>query len=110
MLSGGYLILTTPNPQNSKSIINMYTKGTLYAFQEKHIKEHHVFTPWEHIVCFFLESIGFEIIEYAIVDTKYRKRKPGNFKDSIKKIIENHLEKKNPKSRGLSYGLVARKL
>lgn len=103
----GYLILTTPNPQSSKNIINLVLKGSLYAFQEKHLEEHHVFTPWEHIVRFFLENTGFEILEYAVVDTAYTKRKRSSLKDGIKFLLERFLEKRNPKAKGMSYGLVA---
>lgn len=110
MAKGGYIILTTPNPRSSKSVINLFTKGTLYSFQEKHIKEHHVFTPWEHVVRFLLETAGFEILEYSIVDLNYQKRKPGNFKDRFKIMAERYIEKKHQKSKGLSYGLVAKKL
>ena len=104
---GGYLILTTPNPQSSKNIINLALKGTLYAFQEKHLEEHHVFTPWEHIVRFFLEKSGFEVIEYAVVDTAYTKRKKTSLKGTFKYMLERILEKRNPKAKGMSYGLVA---
>ena len=106
----GFLILTTPNPSSSKNALNLLLKGRLYAFQEKHLKEHHVFTPWEHIVTFFLEECGFEIIEYCIVDTKHENRKTKSLKDFIKKKIENFIESRNPKSRGMSYGIVARKI
>jgi len=105
----GVLIMTVPNPQSSKNTLNLFLKGTLYAFQKKHLKENHVFTPWEHIVCYFLEQNGFEILEYASVDTAYRKRKPTSIKDWIKLKLENFIEYKNPKAIGMSYGLVAKK-
>ena len=104
---GGYLILTTPNPQSSKNIINLVLEGTLFAFQEKHLEEHHVFTPCEHIVRFFLENTGFEILEYAAVDIAYTKRKKTSLKDGFKFLLERFLEKRNPKAKGMSYGLVA---
>ena len=103
----GVLILTTPNPQSSKNTLNLFLKGSLFAFQPKHLKEHHVFTPWEHIVRFFLEDNGFEIKEYAIVDVEYRDRKPKNIKDFFKKRLERFIEMKNPKAKGMSYGMVA---
>lgn len=108
--TGGYLILTTPNPQSSKNRLNLLLKGVLYAFQEKHLIEYHVFTPWEHIVRNFLESVGFEIIEYAIVDTEYLNGKPKNLKEYLKFKIECFIEYKNPKAIGMSYGIVARKI
>lgn len=104
---GGILILTTPNPQSSKNRLNLLLKGTLYAFQEKHLVEHHVFTPWEHVVRHFLESSGFEILEYAIVDTAYQKRKETSFKDVVKFYLEKLIELKNDKAKGMSYGIVA---
>ncbi len=110
MEKGGYLILSIPNPQSSKNRINLLLKGSLYAFQKKHLIEHHVFTPWEHIVVFFLENSGFEILEYAAVDTGMQKDKPKSIKGRIKKAIEGFIEKRDPKAIGASYGLVARKL
>lgn len=107
---GGYLIMTTPNPQCSKNSLNLILKGQMYAFQTKHLKEHHVFTPWEHIVQFFIENCGFEILEYAIVDTSYHNWKTNSIKDFLKKKIESLIEWKNPKAKGLSYGIVAKKI
>ncbi|SNR75970.1 Methyltransferase domain-containing protein [Lutibacter agarilyticus] len=107
MEKGGVLILTTPNPQSSKNTLNLFLKGTLYTFQEKHLLEHHVFTPWEHIVRFYLENLGFEIKEYAIVDIQYKSIQPKSFKERVKRQIENYIEKRNPKALGMSYGIVA---
>jgi SAM-dependent methyltransferase len=105
----GILILTVPNPRSSKNKINLITKGQLYAFQDKHLEEHHVFTPWSHIVKFFLEKYDFEILEYAIVDVKYLKIKPKNLKEFIKFKIERIIEYFDPLSKGMSYGIVAKK-
>lgn len=107
MEKGGVLILTTPNPQSSKNRLNLLLKGTLYAFQEKHLVEHHVFTPWEHVVRHFLESAGFELLEYAIVDTTYQHRKLTSFKDGLKFYLERFIELNNHKAKGMSYGIVA---
>jgi len=104
---GGIFILTTPNPQSSKNRLNLLLKGTLYAFQEKHLEEHHVFTPWEHVVRHFLESAGFEILEYAIVDTEYQNRKVTSVKDALKFYMEKLIEFRNDKAKGMSYGIVA---
>lgn len=109
MEKGGILILTTPNPQSSKNRLTLLFKGVLYAFQEKHLIENHVFTPWEHIVRHFLESSGFEILEYAIVDTAYQNRKVTSVKDAIKYFAEKWIELRYEKARGMSYGMVAKK-
>jgi hypothetical protein len=106
---GGFLILTTPNPSSSQNTINLLLKGTLFSFQRKHLLEHHVFTPWEHIVTFFLENCGFEILEYAAVDVSNSKNRNSSLKDFFKRKMELFIEKRNPKAIGMSYGIVARR-
>lgn len=105
----GLLILTTPNPQSSKNTLSLFLRGNLYAFQEKHLKENHVFTPWKHIVEHYLKMCGFDILEYAIVDTVYMHQKPTSFKDWLKQKVERYIEYRNPLAKGMSYGIVAKK-
>jgi 2-polyprenyl-3-methyl-5-hydroxy-6-metoxy-1,4-benzoquinol methylase len=107
---GGVLILTTPNPQSSKNTLSLFLRGSLYAFQEKHLIENHVFTPWKHIVEHFLKQCGLEILEYAIVDTQDRGRKITSIKDWLKYKIESFIEYRNPLAKGMSYGIVAKKV
>ena len=107
---GGILILTTPNPQSSKNTLSLFLRGSLYAFQEKHLKENHVFTPWKHIVEHYLKMCGFDVLEYAIVDTNYIYQKPTSFKDWLKQKVERFIEYRNPLSKGMSYGIVAKKV
>jgi len=106
----GILILTTPNPQSSKNTLSLFLRGSLYAFQEKHLLENHVFTPWKHIVGHYLKMCGFEILEYAIVDTNYIHQKPTSFKDWLKQKVERYIEYRNPLAKGMSYGIVAKKV
>jgi SAM-dependent methyltransferase len=106
---GGVLILSTPNPQSSKNTLSLFLRGSLYAFQEKHLIENHVFTPWKHIVEYFLLQSNFEILEYAIIDTHYKERKILSIKDWIKYKIESFIEYRNPLAKGMSYGIVAKK-
>ena len=106
----GIIILTTPNPQSSKNTLSLFLRGSLYAFQEKHIQENHVFTPWKHVVYEFLKRSGFEILEYAIVDTQYKNKKNKSLKDRFKSKIESYIEYRNPLAKGMSYGIVARKI
>lgn len=107
---GGVLILTTPNPQSSKNTLSLFLRGSLYAFQEKHLIENHVFTPWKHVVEHYLRICGFEILEYAIVDTNYIHQKPTSFIDWLKQKVERYIEYRNPLAKGMSYGIVARKI
>lgn len=65
--SGAYMVLTTPNPLSAQSKINMLLRNNLYAFQPKHLVEHHVFVPLPHVVKFYLENNGFEILEFATI-------------------------------------------
>lgn len=107
LLPGAIVIMSVPNPSWSRNRLHLLAKGTLYAFQKKHLIEHHVFTPWRHIVEFYFEQSGFEVIEYhAIqqVDTKSQ-----GIKEFILRQIQYIIEKRDPKSIGLSYGLVLRK-
>lgn len=106
----GILILTTPNPSSSQNTVSLLLKGRLFSFQEKHLVEHHVFTPWEHIVKYFLENCGFEILEYAIVDVSNQFNRNSNIKDFFKRRLEAFIESRNPKAKGMSYGIVARKI
>ena len=103
----GYLILSVPNPSWRRSRLNMLFKGTLFSFQPKHLEEHHVFVPWFHIVEYFLKESGFELLEYAIIDEP---SKPRTLKEKIKRFVEKYIESKDINSKGLSYGIVARKL
>lgn len=110
MAKDGVLILSTPNPQSSKNTLSLFLRGSLYAFQEKHIQENHVFTPWKHVVYEFLKQSGFEILEYAIVDTQYKNKINTSLKDWFKSKIESFIEYRNPLAKGMSYGIVARKI
>jgi hypothetical protein len=64
---GGYMVLTTPNPLSAESKLTLFFKNNLYAFQPKHLIEHHVYVPLPHIVQFHLENNGFEILEVATI-------------------------------------------
>lgn len=110
MVKDGVLILTTPNPQSSKNTLSLFLRGSLYTFQEKHINENHVFTPWKHVVYEFLKRSGFEVLEYGIVDTQYKSRKRNSIKDWLKYKIESFIEYRNPLAKGMSYGIVAKKI
>ncbi len=101
---GGYLLLTVPNPAWSKSRLNLLFKGALFSFQPKHLEEHHVFTPWFHIVEYFLKENDFELLEYAIIDEPAN---PKTIKEKIKRSLESFIESRDIRSKGVSYGIVA---
>jgi hypothetical protein len=64
---GGYMVLTTPNPLSAESKLCMVLRNNLYAFQSKHLVEHHVYVPLPHVVQFHLENNGFEVLEMATI-------------------------------------------
>ena len=65
--TGGYMVLTTPNPLSAESKFTYLFKNNLYAFQPKHLREHHVYVPLPHVVRFHLENNGFEVLESATI-------------------------------------------
>jgi 2-polyprenyl-3-methyl-5-hydroxy-6-metoxy-1,4-benzoquinol methylase len=112
---GGYLILTTPNPEWSDSRLNLLSQGKLTMFKEKDLRvNHHVFTPWYHIVEKLLQDNGFEIEEYASLYGKTKLfEKPLGLKLPVRLIyrgIKAVIEKKDASSIGNTYGIVAKKI
>lgn len=95
---GGHLLLSTPNPSWSGARLYLLKHGVLGMFTEQDLElNHHVFTPWWHIVRYMLQSVGFNnlkryhlgkktsIVAYPIWGVKL----PGRlFFRLIKKIIE----------------------
>jgi Methyltransferase domain len=75
MEKGAYMVLTTPNPLSAESKFSMLFKNNLYAFQPKHLVEHHVYVPLPHVVKFHLENNGLEIIEMATIGKLSRPKK-----------------------------------
>jgi hypothetical protein len=65
--TGGFMVVTTPNPLSAQSKFSLVFKNNLYAFQPKHLTEHHVYVPLPHVVKFHLENNGFEILEIATI-------------------------------------------
>ena len=65
--TGGFMVLTTPNPLSAESKFTYLFKNNLYAFQPKHLVEHHVYVPLPHVVRFHLENNGFEVLEFATI-------------------------------------------
>ena len=63
----GFMAVTTPNPYSAQSKLSLLLKNNLYAFQPKHLIEHHVYVPLPHVVKFHLENNGFEILEEATI-------------------------------------------
>lgn len=113
---GGYLILTTPNPQWSTSRLSLFSTGSLTCFTQADLDlNHHVFTPWLHVVEKLLADAGFEIDEYVTLDGKTKvfdkTLRGGNiFKKLFARGVKKMIESRDPASCGMSYGIVAKKI
>ncbi len=110
---GGYMVLSTPNPLSARSRFHSFFKGQLYAFQPKHMIEHHVFVPLPHVVRYFLESNGFEIKEHVTLGgISFPKFKFGfNYiKDIIQYVILRSIAFCDPSSKGETLAFFVRKI
>ena len=113
---GGYLVLTTPNPAWSDSRINLLTSGYLSCFTRSDLElNHHVFTPWPHIVNRILTDSGFEIIEYSTLDGKtniFDKNLKGLSLPIklLSRLIKKGIEYRDKNSCGMSYGIIAKRI
>lgn len=113
---GGYLILTTPNPKWSNSRLNLLFSGELNCFTRSDLElNHHVFIPWTHILEKFIHDAGFEITEYVTLDGRTIIFDKTLFKGNVLKklfarTVKKLIEFRDPSSRGMSYGIVAKRL
>lgn len=115
LLPGGYLVLTFPNPLWSRSRFHALAKGYPICFTKSDLDlNHHVFTPWPHIVMKYLKDEGFILQKYVTLDG------PTNWPPLTLNILHYSLrcafallcmiiEWHEPDACGMSYGLVARK-
>ncbi|MBE9174999.1 methyltransferase domain-containing protein [Synechocystis salina LEGE 06155] len=114
LLPDGYLILTMPNPKWSRSRFYNLASGYLACFTQSDLDlNHHVFTPWPHIIERLLEDIGFTIEDYVTLDGKTTlPRSPYNFRYPLRfafSLMNIMLEKYDPTACGMSYGILAKK-
>ncbi len=111
----GYLIMSTPNPAWSDSRVSLFRKGVLTMFTKTDLDEnHHVFTPWKHIIFKLLNDNGFEIIRCEPIGNKtsitaypfWSWKLPFRFFYRLVKLI---IEKKDRDAVGVLYGIVAQR-
>lgn len=72
LAKGGFLIFSSPNPYSAKTKFSQLFFNQYYAFQPKHLIEHHVYIPLPHILDFHLNNEGFERREYGILQEKQK--------------------------------------
>lgn len=114
LLPGGFLILTVPNPRWSRSRYYALAHGNLACFTQLDLDlNHHVFTPWPHIVENLLSDIGFSVEDYVTLDGSTKLPKgihnvyyPMRYMFALLNLAIEH---RDPTSCGMSYGIIARK-
>ena len=114
LVPGGFLIMTTPNPRWSGSRLNMLYRGLVSGFSPQDLEEnHHVFTPWPHVLRHFLENAGLECERYVTLEgstTLFRREGKLFFPARVvANVIQMLIEARDPASKGMTCGFVARK-
>jgi hypothetical protein len=114
LLPGGFLILSVPNPRWSRSRYLALSSGNLACFTESDLRlNHHVFTPWPHIVEQLLHDAGFQIEKYVTLDgSTHWPKSPYNFRYPLRcafALLNMALEKRDSTACGMSYGIIAQK-
>ena len=114
MEQAGVLILTMPNPRWSGSRMHYLFRGTLSGFTQQDLDEnHHVFTPWPHVLQKFLRDAGLEIEAYVTLDGVARPfARPGKLfvpARYVLNLLQMGIERFDRSACGMSYALIARK-
>lgn len=113
---GGYLILSTPNPTWSESRLSMFARGVLSMFTQEDLDlNHHVFTPWKHVVYKILADNGFKVTRFDGIGGKtsitaapfWGLKMPMRFLYRAAKVI---IEKRDAGSIGPLCGFIAQKV
>jgi len=104
-----------PNPRWSASRIHTVFRGCPSGFTQLDLDtNHHVFTPWPHIVEKILHDAGFVIDNYVTLDGKTKLfRHPISFSYPARCLLDlarKVIEQLDTSACGMSYGLVARKV
>jgi SAM-dependent methyltransferase len=110
---GGHLILSTPNPAWSGNRMHLLGNGVLGMFTEEDLRlNHHVFTPWYHIIKYMLQSSGFAESKYYPLgkQTDITDYPFWGLKMPVRlgfRLIKKAIEAKDAVAKGAMYGVVA---
>jgi SAM-dependent methyltransferase len=114
MAPGALLVVTMPNPRWSRSRLHALLTGYPACFTESDLRfNHHVFTPWPHVIEHLLMESGFVIEQCVTLDGSYSwpaftlspKYAARLAHAAINKLIEWY----DPSACGMSYAVVARR-
>lgn len=109
---GGHLILTTPNPRWSRARFDLLIRNELSCFTMEDLRvNHHVFTPWPHVIERLLSVCGFEIIEYVTLESHLPwPNRPATLSYParvVKHLLSRAIEVSDRAGRGMSYAVIA---
>lgn len=113
---GGYLILSTPNPEWSASRLTLLARGVLAMFTEDDLKlNHHVFTPWRHVVERLLLDNGISDLHFTALGKRtnllakpfWGIKLPARLIFRLAKVL---IEWFDERAQGALYGLVGKKV
>jgi SAM-dependent methyltransferase len=109
---GGHLILTTPNPRWSRARFDLLIRNELSCFTDQDLKlNHHVFTPWPHVVERLLSVCGFEVIEYVTLESHLAwPNRPATLSYParvVKHLLSRAIEIGDPAGKGMAYAVAA---
>lgn len=112
LLPGGYLVVTMPNPLWSRSRYYAFATGNLCCFTQSDLDlNHHVFTPWPHMLQKMLSDAGFDVIRYVTLDGKTKLPRPKvtwRYPLRLAFACANiAIERLDAAACGMSYGVVA---
>ena len=115
LLPGGFLVLTTPNPRWSRSRIFALLSGYPACFTQSDLDiNHHVFTPWPHVLKRMLTDAGFQVEHYTTLDGKREwPGRPFNLHYPARLVMAaamKAIERRDPSACGMSYGIIARRM
>lgn len=113
LVKDGYLLLSSPNPYSAKNKFHQLIFNRYYAFQPKHLKEHHVYIPLPHVLDFHLKNRGFKHIEYGVLKERVKLKFEFNlrfFKNISRIILESMLSLGSNISKGNTQVFVYKKI
>jgi SAM-dependent methyltransferase len=104
------LLMTMPNPRWSRARTMHLYSGFIACFTQHDLDvNHHVFTPWPHIVLKLVLESGLTVEHYVTLDRDEIKLKRLSLASpalAIEGLVRKFIESRDPTARGMSYAFV----
>lgn len=113
--SGSHLLLSTPNPGWSDSRMHMLRKGLLTMFTQNDLDvNHHVFTPWKHILVKLLSDNDLRVLHCGNIGKKTNLTAKPFWGTNLPvrllyRCVKKFIEWRQPDAIGSLYGIIAKK-